>query len=568
MAMGRFALHTVDCAGSFLREFVELVLAGSINAAGAFYRTLSSVNRSRAVRGELSISRVVLHTGKGLTDGIRALFDMAVQAGPADAAAYAAGGMAAVVCRAWERHKRALNYLAPVAGLAVLGVTVYMWSHLTFAMAVTYNGRQIGMVGSEQAFRNAVSQVEARVSDVSGTSFSLTSTPVYQVRLVKSSQLLSQDALMDNLVSASGSEVENGYGLYLDNKLVGAGTDGNAIQQMLDNVIAPYKNDGNNHNVSFAQDIGIKPGIFPKSVMKTTDDLKTELAGNADGVQSYTVKKGESLPMIANMFHVSLDSLYAMNTAVSSDGLSQGDVVRVAASKPILSVRLTRNEVSTQPIPYSVQQIATDDLPKGTAQIAVSGQPGTLQTVTSVTYEGDKAVNSQVVSMTMLQAPVTEQQVIGTGSSRSSRRSSSSSRSAAYAAGSDGRYSGGAGSAAGGNVVALAERYLGNRYVSGGSSPGGFDCSGFTAYVYGQMGVNLEHSAAGQYGSGNKVSSSSLKSGDLVFFRTGGSGSGISHVGIYIGNGQFINAQNHRVGVAIASLSGYWANTYAGAVRP
>ena len=567
MAMGRFTLHAADTAGEVLREQAARALAGVVNAAGIFYRVLSSANRSRAVRGELSVARVVLHTGKRLGDAFRAVAEIAASGGLADALVFTGRGTVAVSARLWARHKRALNYLAPAAGLAVLGVTVYMWSQMTFGVAVTYNGRQIGVVKSEQAFRSAVSNVENLVSSGSGSSFSLSSAPVYQMRLVRSSQLLSQDALTDNLVSASGGEVKSAFGLYVDNKLVGANIDSKAVQQMLDGVLSPYKSDSANRNVDFAQNIRIQSGIFPVSAIKDIDMLKAQLVGGSSGAQSYVVKKGDSMPMIANMFHVSLDSLYAMNTSVDAGSLAQGQSVKVSDSQPVLTVRLTRNEITTQDIPYSVAQMASSSLPKNTVQVAVPGQNGTLQTVSAVTYEGNKVVNSQVVSVTMLKAPVTEQQVVGTKeSSRSSKRGFSSS---SYGSAASGGYyvsGGGSGSASGGGVVALAEQYLGSRYVSGGSSPSGFDCSGFTSYVYGKMGVSLDHSAAGQYSSGNKVGSSNLQSGDLVFFRTGGGG--ISHVGIYIGNGQFINAQNHRVGVTIASLSGYWANTYAGAVRP
>ena len=91
-------------------------------------------------------------------------------------------------------------------------------------------------------------------------------------------------------------------------------------------------------------------------------------------------------------------------------------------------------------------------------------------------------------------------------------------------------------SAVGGSVVSIAERYLGVPYVWGGASPSGFDCSGFTMYVYAQVGVSLPHNAAAQYGVGSPVSMGSLEPGDLVFFY------GLGHVGIYIGGGQMIDA--------------------------
>jgi cell wall-associated NlpC family hydrolase len=113
-----------------------------------------------------------------------------------------------------------------------------------------------------------------------------------------------------------------------------------------------------------------------------------------------------------------------------------------------------------------------------------------------------------------------------------------------------------------GGVVGIAMQYLGIPYVWGGSSPGGFDCSGFVMYVFGQMGVSLPHNAAAQYAYGIYVPEDQLEPGDLVFF------DGLGHVGIYIGGGQFIHSPHTGDVVKISSLSDPWyAATYVGAKR-
>ena len=111
-----------------------------------------------------------------------------------------------------------------------------------------------------------------------------------------------------------------------------------------------------------------------------------------------------------------------------------------------------------------------------------------------------------------------------------------------------------------GQVVGIALQYLGIPYVWGGSSPStGFDCSGFVAYVFAQVGVSLPHHAASQYGYGTPVPYDQLAPGDLVFF------SGLGHVGIYIGDGQFVHAPHTGDVVRISSLAGH--GSYVGARR-
>lgn len=118
-------------------------------------------------------------------------------------------------------------------------------------------------------------------------------------------------------------------------------------------------------------------------------------------------------------------------------------------------------------------------------------------------------------------------------------------------------------------VANYVKQFVGYRYVYGGSTPkGGFDCSGLTMYVYKQFGVSLSHSATAQSKQGTKVSKSNLQPGDLVFFSNYKTGKGIGHVGIYIGNNQFVHASTEKTGVITSSItSGSYSRRYVTATR-
>jgi len=109
-------------------------------------------------------------------------------------------------------------------------------------------------------------------------------------------------------------------------------------------------------------------------------------------------------------------------------------------------------------------------------------------------------------------------------------------------------------------AAAVALQYLGVPYLWGGSTPAGFDCSGLVMYVYAQLGIQLPHYAADQYLSGTPVARSDLQPGDLVFF------DGLTHVGIYIGNGQIVHAPHTGDVVRISNLTDF-GNSYVGARR-
>lgn len=111
----------------------------------------------------------------------------------------------------------------------------------------------------------------------------------------------------------------------------------------------------------------------------------------------------------------------------------------------------------------------------------------------------------------------------------------------------------------------VVDSVYGTAYQTAGTTSKGFDCSGFTMYVFKQFGITLPHSSYDQSKLGQKVAKDDLRAGDLVFFNT--SGKGVSHVGIYVGDGKFAHASSSK-GVTISSLSdSYYVKRYMSARR-
>lgn len=117
-------------------------------------------------------------------------------------------------------------------------------------------------------------------------------------------------------------------------------------------------------------------------------------------------------------------------------------------------------------------------------------------------------------------------------------------------------------------IADFALQFVGYPYVYGGSSPSGFDCSGFTSYVYKQFGYSINRTASAQLDNGYAVSMSELQPGDLVMFKKGSTSKRATHVGLYIGNNQFVHASTSSVGVIISSMSeAYYTTGFVGGRR-
>lgn len=122
-------------------------------------------------------------------------------------------------------------------------------------------------------------------------------------------------------------------------------------------------------------------------------------------------------------------------------------------------------------------------------------------------------------------------------------------------------------SSKGQDAANYVKQFVGCKYVYGGSTPKGFDCSGLTMYVYKKYGINLSHSATAQSKVGTKVERSNLQPGDLVFFKNYRTNTGIGHVGIYIGNNKFVHASTEKTGVITSTLSGSYSTRFVTARR-
>lgn len=264
------------------------------------------------------------------------------------------------------------------------------------------------------------------------------------------------------------------------------------------------------------------------------DNTTTSRNTNSSSPSSYVVQNGDCLGTIAEQFGMGVEQLKSLN-GLSSDLIRVGDTLRVKGA-PVQSAAPVIQQaeipvIAVQPIPADNQYIL---------------QPGDSLESVAATYGSTADYIKQINNL--------QSDILNPGTVlRIQQPTVEVSR---------------AGSAGEGNrIIKLAASYLGTPYRYGGTGPGGFDCSGFVYYIFKQCGYDLPRTASSQYSLGASISKSMLAPGDLVFFAC--FSSGIDHVGIYVGNGQFIHSSSPRSGGVIYSPlnEGFYYNTYVGAKR-
>ncbi|MEQ8173656.1 MAG: LysM peptidoglycan-binding domain-containing protein [Syntrophomonadaceae bacterium] len=279
----------------------------------------------------------------------------------------------------------------------------------------------------------------------------------------------------------------------------------------------------------------------------------------------YIVKSGDSLWSIARKYDMLVSELKALNN-LSSDLLQVGQKLRIQPDDNNTSQNNSSAQGDANGTYYVVK--AGDCLWSIANAHGISVE--NLRKLNNLSNDSIHPGDKLLISASAPKAPVEPEEE--DTANQQEQEDVSSNDSAPPEENNDSQESSNPPSRAGGSVLAgqilqTADQHLGTPYRYGGASPGGFDCSGFVMYVFSQYGIDLPRTASDQASVGTHVDKKDLKPGDLVFFNC--NGSGISHAGIYSGNGNFIHSSSPRSGGVIYSSleEGYYLQHYVGARR-
>jgi cell wall-associated NlpC family hydrolase len=266
----------------------------------------------------------------------------------------------------------------------------------------------------------------------------------------------------------------------------------------------------------------------------------------------HEVGKGESLADIAAAYKVDMGPIIDFNGLADPDLLNVGDKVVIPGASARVAVP-TAAQVSPRVAPSAPSSaVAAIAAPQPAAQGTIAApKPAAQLASTTVQSAGSVAQSTGSAAQ-----PASSAAIKPAVQAAAPAITAPAITAPAPVAG-----------AGAGGIVKIAMSYLGSRYVFGGASPAGFDCSGFVWYVHKMAGLSDSRGLWGQMNAGQRVTRENLQPGDTVFFANTYM-PGLSHAGIYVGGGSFIHAIDESQGVGISSLNGgYWAGRYVGASR-
>ncbi|WP_088189583.1 C40 family peptidase [Desulfosporosinus sp. FKA] len=434
--------------------------------------------------------------------------------------------------------------------LILIGGVTYNLTTTTSAAAVLVNGHQIGLAKNSATAENLVKTVLQQEGKPYGVVAKTHDVITYEnVRISPAVYL--ESSLNEEKLKNDISCYVDGYSLKANGSVVAVLPNKEDVNQVLkkyQDYYAKPSSENKIESISFAENVSVKKAEVSPDQVKSADQAFKVLMDGKITTKNYTVQPNDSWWLIARKNDMLTDDVLAGNPGSTKNTmLKPGETIKLVDSTPYLTVVSKGTYSGSETVPYDVVTKIDPSLAFDNSKIVTQGSNGAKLVTYSYVRKNGIDVTKKVLAEKITQNPVNQVIAKGPGNvtvaygiSRGSSNNSS--------------------------IVGRALSLQGTPYVFGGTTRSGFDCSGFTKYVYANSGISLPRTSYAQFASGRSVSKNDLQPGDLVFFTTYTSGA--SHVGIYMGGGRFIHASNPNSGIEVSSLSdSFYASRYLGARR-
>lgn len=301
-----------------------------------------------------------------------------------------------------------------LAGTLVLVIGfVISTNNVAVALKVTYKGDVIGYVQNQNDVNNLVDKVEDDISYKIGEAYSLNETPKYSVALVKKDGYTEDKKIYDRFFNEAKDDVGITYGLYVDGNLIASTDQNGLLENLLEEVKAPYMNDAFEGEVQFIKDVKIEKAMHPKASLKAEDEIR-HIINDVKSSSFYAVSNDETLSTISMKLDISKKKLKEYNPDVDFSELHAGQVLNTSKPEPYLSVKFVKDIVYKEYLDYDTVKEKSSDLYVGKTSIKQSGSRGVVAVSAKATYIDGEEVDREVINKEVISKPVDKVLLVGT----------------------------------------------------------------------------------------------------------------------------------------------------------
>lgn len=324
---------------------------------------------------------------------------------------YWAAAVCATVLRAFARVFGSINYVAPLLASAAFATVVYFTLNLTFALEVNYNGEFVGYIADESVFERAESQMKGRIvfEDYIRPTDNI---PQFSLAVIKPEQLIDKDLLTNELIQASGNEITEASGLYVDERFMGAVPSQDQLDSLLNSIKAKFSTGEPGEEVEFIKPVEIRSGLYPVTSIVDVRMLERELNSEESQQRIYTTVAGDAPTIIAQKNNISYSQLKALNPGIEKS-LLIGQEILVEKAVPMLEVKVSRTVTYEEEIPFKVEQVQDTSQYQGYVQVSQNGVKGATAITARVTYVDGIETAREVIDTRVIREAVNEKVVVG-----------------------------------------------------------------------------------------------------------------------------------------------------------
>jgi cell wall-associated NlpC family hydrolase/LysM repeat protein len=438
-----------------------------------------------------------------------------------------------------------------LAAVLILCVSLAITSSNMYGVSI--NGKIVGYVSSEAEYKKIVQEVKDELSktgnpdDVIIDDEMVALSPEYvgadkQVDKIDSKKL-KETLLKKNALKSSA------YKIVVEGKEIASTATKEEAASVMDAIESRYAGPDDQWEGGFAEKVTIDDGKVDVDKILTTQAAIDYLLTGSTQENIYEVVDGDTIWDICVRFNIAPEEINLANPDLDIENIYIGDEIKLKSAQPFVHYETSGTVTYNEPVAFTTREEQTDELYEGENKIIQEGVVGEREVTKSEKRVNGNIIEAKELNVKTLKEPV--ERVVQVGTKKQVSSYSPVVSSPDY----NGNFVGGAG------VVADAYALLGVPYVWGGSSPSGFDCSGFVQYVYNMNGMSLPRTSMSQTSTGNIISVSQARAGDVLGW--GSPGNGCYHVGIYVGGGLYIHAPQPGEVVSVASLNSWGGPSFA-----
>lgn len=304
------------------------------------------------------------------------------------------------------------NYVAPVVSFIILVGLIHENTNLQFALEVEYNDKMIGYIEKESDFDESEKIMQSRIV-YEEYQPPLDTVPKYTLKVIDEEELSTVNEIADELIAASGNEITEASGLYVDGVFYGAVEDAAPIRALLDSMLDQYRTGSENERVDFVQDVELSKGLYLLSSLVEPEEMEAVLTSEVEGEVTYTVVEGDAPTLISQKMDIPYSQLKALNPGIE-ESLLVGQEVLISNQVNFLTVKRTVTEVYEEDIPFGTEEVVDANYAKGYQAVRSSGVLGKRLVTADVVYVNGLEEDRTEVDSVVLKEPVDQVVTVGT----------------------------------------------------------------------------------------------------------------------------------------------------------